>query len=193
MTRRERRLPDDRRAGFTLLEVLVSLTILGLILVALTNGVRFAGQAWERQERGAGKRGDTDAVQNILRTLIAGGTQFNGTAGALQFVGEMPQGLARGGLYDIELHSEGDGLMLSWKPHFKGASKDNSASTEMGRGIEAVSLAYYYGGSKSWDDMTHEKGPPPDLIRVIFRAAHLANLPPLLVAPEMERVTAVTK
>ena len=76
MRRRERRWPDDRFAGFTLLEVLVALTILGLILVALTNGVRFAGQAWERQERGAGKRGDTDAVQNILRTLIAGGAQL---------------------------------------------------------------------------------------------------------------------
>jgi len=193
MLRRENRSRHARAAGFTLLEVLIALSILGLILVALTNGVRFAGQAWQAQERSATRRGDTDAVQNILRSLIASGMQFTGTARELHFVGEMPEGLARGGLYDIDLYSEDSRLMLSWKPHFKGASETKSASTELGRDLDGVALAYFYANAKSWENVTHENSAPPDLIRVIFRADRLAHLPPMLIAPEIERFAAVTK
>jgi general secretion pathway protein J len=190
---RERHARNKGTAGFTLLEVLVALSILGLILVALTNGVRFAGQAWQAQERSVTRRGDTDAVQNILRTLIASGTQFAGTGSQLRFTGEMPEGLARAGLYDIELYSEADRLMLTWKPHFKGAGQTNSASTEMGRDVEAVSLAYFYAASKAWENVTRDNSAPPDLIRVIFRAHAVSGLPPMLIAPEVERVGPVTK
>jgi len=193
MQRRDQRSRQERAAGFTLLEMLVALSILGLILVALTNGVRFAGQAWEVQERNSSKRGDTEAVQNILRTLIASGTQFKGTSSELSFVGEMPEGLARGGLYDIVLDSDDGRLMLSWKPHFKGPSQSDSASTEMGRDVEDVRLAYHYANSKSWEDITHENGPPPDLIRLEFRASRLSALPPMLVAPTVERAAPASK
>lgn len=183
----------NRAAGFTLLEVLVALSLLGLILVALTNGVRFAGQAWQAQERNATRRSDTDAVQTILRGLVTSGTHFTGTAGELHFVAEMPEALARAGLYDIDLRSDGGHLMLSWQPHFKGGGETNSASAEMGRDIEGLNLAYFYGDSKSWESVTRENSVPPDLIRVIFRASRLAPLPPILIAPRIERVVAVTK
>ena len=180
-------------AGFTLLELLIALSILGLILVALTNGVRFAGQAWQAQERGSSRRGDMDAVQSILHTLIASGAQFKGTSKELRFVGEMPEGLARGGLYEIELYSDSGRLMLGWKPHFKGLSEATSAKTEMGRGIEIAELAYYYAASKAWANLTQENGPPPDLIRVQFRTGQLSNIAPMLIAPSVQRVVAVTK
>ena len=82
--------------GFTLFELLIVVTILGLIVVAMTNGVRFAGRAWQAQERRSELQGDLDAVQNVLRQLITSATGFNGDGISLRFVGTLPDALARG-------------------------------------------------------------------------------------------------
>src|SRR5689334_9712496 len=53
----------DRRntpSGFTLLEVLIVIIILGLILAALSSGVRFAGKVWQVQQRDTTVQGDLD-------------------------------------------------------------------------------------------------------------------------------------
>jgi prepilin-type N-terminal cleavage/methylation domain-containing protein len=92
-----------KASGFTLLELFIVITILGLILAALTNGVRFAGQAWEVQDRRGARQGDIDAVQSLVRNLIASGTAFEGDGTSLRFVSRLPEALARGGLYDVEL------------------------------------------------------------------------------------------
>ena len=69
-------------AGFTLLELLIVTTILGLILVALTSGVRFAGQAWEIQERHSNRQGDIDAVVGLQHFNASGtGFQYQSLAG----------------------------------------------------------------------------------------------------------------
>src|SRR5438552_11372573 len=99
-----------RQAGFTLVELLVAITILSLILVALSGGVHFAGSAWRKQEELIGRQGDITAVQTVLRQLVASGRDFEGGSQDLKFVGQMPAALARGGLYDIELYPAGDKL-----------------------------------------------------------------------------------
>src|SRR5258708_39228865 len=93
---------NERRGdrGFTLLELLVVILILGLIVTALTGGVRFAGRAWATQERRIDRLDDVDAVQNVLRQLIASGYGFQGDASSMHFITTMPRALARGGLYD---------------------------------------------------------------------------------------------
>ena len=100
------------------------------MLVALTGGVRFAGQAWDTQQRRSDLSGDLDAVQNVLRQLITSGSGFEGNEGTLRFVSTLPLALARGGLYDVELRASGDHLLFSWKPHFKGPAQ-TSAPTEI--------------------------------------------------------------
>src|SRR6185503_4644696 len=55
------KLRERADSGFTLLELLIATTILGLMLVALTGGVRFAGQAWDTQQRRSNLSGDLDA------------------------------------------------------------------------------------------------------------------------------------
>src|SRR5262245_25787822 len=106
--------------GFTLLELLVVITVLGLILVALTNGVQFAGRAWQMQQQRTDRRGDLDAVHNVLRQLVNAGFNFEGTARELKFTGPLPAALNRGGLYDISISAPLGELILKWKPHFKG-------------------------------------------------------------------------
>jgi general secretion pathway protein J len=178
--------------GFTLLELLVVITILGLILVALSSGVHFAGRAWQSQERSGARQGDLDAVQNVVRNLIASGTHFEGDGTALRFVSELPEALGRRGLYDIELHAVADRLMLTWCPHLKGTKANSqSKATELVKGVTAVKFAYLVEAS-AWQTTIADKTKPPALIRVALVLDNGDMWPPLVITPMVEAVPNVT-
>ena len=180
-------------SGFTLLELLVVITILGLIVVALTGGVRFAGQAWQAQERQSERHGDLDAVQNVLRQLIISAGDFNGDGVSLRFVGTLPDALARGGLYDVELRAPADRLVLSWKPHFRGPMTEAGwSNTDLAEGVRAFELAYYVAPG-SWQRITRDKNRPPALVRIALQLTDGRSWPPLTVAPMVDARASVTK
>ncbi len=170
-------------AGFTLLELLVAMTLLSLLLVALGGGVHFAGQAWRMQEERIGRQGDINAVQNVLRQMLASGQSFEGSAEDVKFVGRLPAALARGGLFDIELYRSGDRLLLSWRPHFKGVSAGlphNEAS--LLEGVTGFDLAYYF-VPQGWQRSAMDKTKPMDLVAVKLLLSGGRDWPPLAIAP----------
>ena len=168
--------------GFTLLELLIVTTILGLILVALTSGVRFAGQAWEVQERRSNRQGDLDAVQTVLRQLIASGTTFEGDPASLRFVSVLPQALARGGLYDVELRSSANSLLFAWKPHFRGPAPITSPTEiELLKGLSSFELTYYV-PTGGWQRILKSGVSRPALVRVNLQLSEGRIWPPLVVA-----------
>ena len=181
----------ERTGGFTLLELLVVITILGLILVALSSGVHFAGQAWQTQERHSARQGDIDAVQNLLRNLIASGTGFEGDGTSLRFVSELPEALARGGLYEVELHSTADRLVLNWRPHFKGASGSlHTTETILVQGVTGLNFSYR-AAPAAWQTTTTDKNKPPALIRMALVLGEGRSWPLLLAAPMVDVAPAV--
>jgi general secretion pathway protein J len=183
---------NQRASGFTLLELLVVITILGLILIALGSGVRFAGQAWQSQERHIARQGALDPVQNVVRGLIASGTSFEGEGTSLRFVSELPEGLGRGGLYDVELHTEADALMLTWRAHFKGPSADSkSKETALIKNVTNLNFSYRVEDS-TWRTTIADKTKPPVLIRVTLATQDGRSWPPLVVEPMVEVVPGVT-
>jgi len=182
----ERRHIEKSSGGFTLLELLIAIAILGLILVALTDGVRFAGQAWKIQERRSARQGDLDAVQNALRQLIASASGFEGDARSLRFVNTLPVALGRGGLYDIELRTSAGRLQLAWKPHFKGpAAAQTPREIELVKGVTGFELEYYIppGG---WQHVLKAGVRPPALVRVDLQLGEGRAWPPLVVAPMLD-------
>jgi general secretion pathway protein J len=185
-------LYEGRAGGFTLLELTVAITILGLILVALGNGVHFAGRAWQTQERLSARQGDLDAVQNFLRNLVASGTHFEGDGTALRFVNELPEALGHGGLYDIEIRTVGDRLTLSWHPHFKGPDANStSKETELVRSVAGLRFSYLVDPA-SWETRIADKIKPPALIRLELDMRDGRTWPPLVMAPAVEVVPSVT-
>ncbi len=88
----------QHEAGFTLLELLVALTVLGFVLAGLSGGVRYGLRAADTQARTLAERSELDAVDRALRRLIEGmdpgtpreGSGFQGSAGRLVFVSELP-------------------------------------------------------------------------------------------------------
>jgi len=172
-----------RQAGFTLVELLVAITILSLILVALSGGVHFAGSAWRKQEEQIGRQGDINAVQTVLRQLLASGRDFEGGSQDLKFVSQMPAALARGGLFDIELHGGGDELLLSWQPHFKGAATSMPRNeTVLLDGVTGFGLTYYL-EQKGWQRTFNDKSKTIGLIAIKARFSDGRSWPALMISP----------
>jgi general secretion pathway protein J len=174
---------ETKEAGFTLLELLVAITILSLILVALSGGVRFAGSAWRKQEEQIGRQGDINAVQTVLRQLLASGKDFQGSPQDLKFVGQMPAALARGGLFDIELSQSGEKLLLSWRPHFKGAAASLPRNeTMLLDGVTVFDLTYHV-NQQGWQHATTDKSKTVELIAMRARLSDGHAWPSLMISP----------
>jgi len=169
--------------GFTLLELLIAITILSLILVALSGGLHFAGSAWRKQEEQTSRQGDINALQTVLRQMLASGRDFEGTPQSLKFVGRMPAALERGGLYDIDLVWSGERLLLSWKPHFKGANVGlQQNETSLIDGVAQFDLAYYF-AAQGWQHASNDKSKPMDMIAMRARLSNGRVWPMLVIAP----------
>src|SRR5258708_12483211 len=60
----------DRQAGFTLLEVLVALTVLGFLFIGLNQGTRTGFALWNSQTRRISETEELDATARITRSLL---------------------------------------------------------------------------------------------------------------------------
>ena len=115
--------------GFTLVELLVVLALLGLVSVALVGALRFGLRAWDTGERRVEQLNRVQAVQAFLRrriqqaTLLQSGapdaaaTLADG-AGLLGFIAPLPAHLGVGGphMFSLRLEAGADrrGLILDW-------------------------------------------------------------------------------
>ena len=123
-----------RAGGFTLVELLVALIVLGFISVLMLGGLRFGARAWEAGGARIERVADVQVAQRFLRRQIAAArplaSRQDGHATAIGFEGDgeemrliapLPAYLALGGLYRISLfvdeHDGRDRLMLTWQLH----------------------------------------------------------------------------
>lgn len=121
-----------KQAGFTLLEMLVALIVLGFLMVGLNEGVRAGLTLRHAQIHRLGNTADLDATMRLLRGLLShlpldatgerlltdsAGFAFRGEAGRVSFVGDLPTGIGVTRRADITLSVEKGSLVLGWRPH----------------------------------------------------------------------------
>jgi general secretion pathway protein J len=195
-----------RQGGFTLLEMLVVVTVLGFLIIGLTQGVRTGLTLWEVQSRRVGETAELDAAARILRALLsgiapspsfgpgvsaAGGAELKGSAASLAFVGDLPTGLGTTQRADITLELSHGRLVLRWTPHRHELSTAATppTETELVGNVERLDLAYW-GASSPGQEIAWQAqwdGPAiPELIRVrlVFGENDRRRFPDLIAAPQ---------
>ena len=124
--------------GFTLVELLVALTLLALLSALTFSGFRFGARAWERAGAHIDHAAEIQVVQAFLRVRLSEAAPvleagenpdrliaFAGDAESLTFVTIMPTHLETGGYSTLALSLDrrggGGDLVLRWSPFQFGA------------------------------------------------------------------------
>ncbi|MBN9509910.1 MAG: prepilin-type N-terminal cleavage/methylation domain-containing protein [Alphaproteobacteria bacterium] len=191
------RLDGDR--GFTLLETLVALAVLGLLLVLLVDGVHLGLQAWTAQARELRAYGDLDAIDRALRRLVEdmdpGSTtaapDVLGSKSDLRFTATLPQRAGSGpsGPTDIVLAVDArHRLLLRWTPHRherRFGPSPRPREVALLADVDRLRLAYWPRAAP-WGWRDHWSGPvlPGRVrIRIVFSQQEARHWPDIVVAP----------
>jgi len=200
-----------RQAGFTLVELLVAMTLLAFLSITLFGGLRFGARSWEAVVDSSAERDRIASTQTFLRDRLGQLTlpgparlrqidaegRLDGGPDRVEFIAPWLSALSLGGLYRFTLWHDDTGngrLMLRWAP----AEADPDALEELGDlagvrvlldGVAAFSLSYYGAADgdaePEWLDRWESPGAPPQLVRVdlAFADARLV-WPVFIVAPK---------
>lgn len=168
--------------GFTLLELLIAIALLGLIFAALAGGLRFGTAAWQA---GSERLGDSDNLQLVHRvvrrqleaaiTPAADGADedipvFEGRRDRLQFLAPAPSVGMPPGLYQIGLRLQrnaGSGaLVLDWSA----VDREGGGTETLIDNVARVRFSYLGtpGGTvgRGWTPDWRDLDRPPQAIRM---------------------------
>ncbi len=199
-----------RRAGFTLLELMIALVLLGLLSAVLFGSLRLAGRSTDSGEAKAEAAASMRLAQDFLRTnleaqhplrmrkMLAWPLLFAGTRDELHYVSELPARVAGGGLWFYRLAVRADDaraplvlervvpdLTADAVPGFNDPERNVLAE-----GIATLTLGYYgrdpdaaTAVAPSWRDHWDDPQRLPMLIRIDIVPKRGAPWPTLYVAP----------
>jgi general secretion pathway protein J len=206
-----RRYRPLSQQGFTLLELLISITLLGMILVLLFGGLRLGVRSWDAVQHQVDNLNTVRAVENFLRHeveltrpyrwkgAVLQRMAFFGDRSQVNFVTQLPDRIGAGGLYSVRLEIErrGDSKRMIWR-HLPLSHQMQDFSTLSGAqemvlvgpelsGVEDIWLTYYGRESDSatprWTDHWELDGSLPLLIRIQVKFANGTEWPEFVVAP----------
>jgi general secretion pathway protein J len=196
--------------GFTLLELLIAMTLLGLLAGLLFGGLNFGIRVWEKGDTELEKMAELQIAQGLIRRLISrallsdlaegeddDAATFEGTADALRFVGPAPAQSLPGGIYRLSIRADDvsgkSRLVMSWWLLDPNEREPRAAEDEnvvvLVENIMDVSFAFFGAADEDadsrWRDRWEDMPGLPLLVRidVTFPEGDRRIWPELVVAP----------
>ena len=203
--------------GFTLLEMLIAMTLLGLLMLGLFGGLRLGARVWEAGDARSADRARIEAVQRFVRGYLGrarplvvadrGGDDviaFIGRDDGLEFTAALPAHLSAGGFDHVSLAladlDGGGGLVLRHGPlqrrddgRAELVGLDEAETAVLLDDVAAVGFSYYgvrQGGKDAeWTDRWDDGARLPLLVRIRIRFPELdrRTWPELTVALRIQR------
>lgn len=185
-----------RQDGFTLMEMLVALVVLGLLMAGLVEGVHYGIKSWQSQAQFIDRTAELDGVDRVLRELFTGidtggDASFSGEPHRVAFTGRLPPSLPL--LFQrsdmLLMVTEDHRLVLRWTPHPHANLLTTPASrdTELLRGVEEIDLNYRSvdanSGATVWATSTSDAIPPLIRLRIQFVKDDRRHWPDMVMTP----------
>lgn len=205
---RQRRHPAA--CGFTLLEMLIAMTLLGFILTLLFGALRLGSRSWDAGELRSANNTHLALLQGFLRRELSQTTPyfwkkktdssmaFSGEPNRLRLAAPLVAHLGPGGLYllSLELAEGKEGRQLIMKRTIPTAGStdftalDQAEKVVLAEQVESLSFAYFGAPDSNTDPAWLERwenvGTPqrlPTLIRLRVTFSNGRSWPELVVAP----------
>lgn len=193
-------------AGFTLLEILISITIFALLMVVLVGALQLGSRQVGRLAGQVDRSSQIALVQNFLRAQLSAAqplaestgdaktVQFDGRANRVDFVSVAPQSRPAGGLQVLSVGlREGGGdtggqLVAGWRPLRHAADKgpDAAPPTVLLDHVRAARFVYYgppsRRGTPDWQQTWQKMDHLPQLVRLSVTFDNGETMPDLSIA-----------
>ncbi len=183
-----------RQSGFTLLEILVVVVVIGLLMAMLTGATRFATAAVSRGTSRADQAEATGTAERVLRRLIlaaepgaAPSPAFRSAAHAVGFTtAASPElvalpGMAAASAADCALRLDpAHRLLLTLSPRYAAGPGSAVKAAPLLDGVAGFGVDFYDGAA--WQDAWSASA-LPRLVRVRLRLVDGQAWPDIVVAP----------
>ena len=197
-----------RAAGFTLIEMIVALALLGAMMLAMYSGLSFGLRGWDASDVNGRRTADRRIAENFLRRELGEmfpmrwkdpmmlRFAFEGKTDQLRFVSVRPAGISVTGLSLVGISVEEDPTKqraknLVMRRASPGDEQKDFGPLAAGEGtilfenVESVAFSYYGAENDftepAWVDNWEWPGRMPRLVRVRVRASDGSSLPEMIV------------
>ena len=192
---RRRLSPSPRSAGFTLVELAVSLALAGLVSVILLYGIRFSALGLDRLSHHAEQVDDRHSIEALIRRAFAsvaaipvyeGAASFSGGPTGVKFLSLAEDGAP--GLYRVELAldtTRRDRPLVLSRRLANPTGSSRLRRSVLAQNVGVFQIAYFGATSPDaepawqgrWDGLVYA----PKLVRISFSGADGRERPPIVI------------
>ena len=195
-----------RIRGFTLLELMIGLALLGLIMTLIFAGLQLSIRSWDAAEAAGEQANRMRLVQALLARELAAvypyrwkntvdmNLAFSGAGNSVRFVSSTPPRAGQGGLNQVELFvaKSGQDVRLLMRRQIPAREQRDFAPLEdeeglvLLDGLEGAVFEFFGadtpGGKPAWRDRWEDPQRLPRLVRVSLRSKGSPPWPEVVVA-----------